>query len=42
METSPELHVAQRSGGVTIPGDFQELCRYGTEEDGLVSTVGMG
>ena len=28
--------------GVTIPGGVQEVCRYGTEEHGLVSMMRMG
>lgn len=26
--------VPQGSGGITIPGDIQETCKYGTEENG--------
>jgi len=33
---------AQRSGGVTIPGDVQKMCRYGTSGHGLIGMVVLG
>ena len=33
---------AEGGGGVTIPGSFQEVCKCGTKEHGLVSMVLMG
>jgi len=33
---------AEGGGGVTIPGSFQEVCKCGTKEHGLVGMVLMG
>ena len=33
---------AQGGGGVTVPGDFQENGKCGTEGHGLTGMVGMG
>jgi len=33
---------AQGSGGVTIPGGVQKMCRYGTSGHGLAGMVVLG
>jgi len=33
---------AQGSGGVTVPGDVQKMCRYGTSGHGLAGMVVLG
>jgi len=33
---------AQESGGVTIPGGVQKMCRYGTLGHGLAGMVELG
>jgi len=33
---------AQGSGGVTIPGGVQKMCRYGTSGHGLAGMVLLG